>query len=663
MTAAQEPSRVCASSSENPWTPQAENTDGVPPPASRDNGTTNGPSGRRRTRATPPRDTRFAGATPSAPEVAARSGRPPASTDDDAQADELASTEVRGVPPWVSPVAAQKPDRGAAASSFVTRSATAAATATTSPASPNSGARATKASSIPSVWDGHSPQTADTRPSSGRNGGSSAPAATTGGGPLTSAAVMPAMLPSVTRGAPAELATTPPSSVTPPRAPAGTTPPKTAVSERSVPRPGTQSASQIWVGNSTSISAPTPRMLELSALLDHIAIIENTGNGRLTLGLNLIEQVLEREIPAIVLDPSGAVSGYARSEWWRWTAEQDRARRLAERIDVRLFTPGGREGRPLSLPMIPNFSQAPGVERARNVQHAANELATMMGFDALADAACVAVLMNGIAMVAECSPASGLDELLKLIKVRDRELVARTRGYDESVRRRLVDELARLISSPDVFVPGSEPLTMDTLIGRGAGGKVPLSIVSTRFLGDATRIQAWVAHLLGCLNRDAARTKSGSLRAMIVIDGVELFLPAGAAKPLTKGPLQELLVGARAAGLGIVLASQRSGELDYRPCGLINAWFVGRTADTQSVDRMKLLFEHRPLGRNDLARLESGRCLLLQDKGAAVLERGQSLLRPEEVIDTELLGLAAATSPRAQSRSRGSDERPSAPPR
>jgi hypothetical protein len=49
-----------------------------------------------------------------------------------------------------------------------------------------------------------------------------------------------------------------------------------------------------------------------------------------------------------------------------------------------------------------------------------------------------------------------------------------------------------------------------------------------------------------------------------MIDEADLFMPAGASKPPSKEPLQDLLKRARAAGLGIVLASQSPADFDYR---------------------------------------------------------------------------------------------------
>jgi hypothetical protein len=408
-----------------------------------------------------------------------------------------------------------------------------------------------------------------------------------------------------------------------------------------------------------------PRLLELGSLLRHIAIVDSPGIGsKMAFALNLIEQALERDVAVVVLDRTGDLCGYANPSWWQRTADTTRARGLAERIDVRLFTPGIRGGRPLSLAVIPDLTQVSAAEREPAVHDAAGALAAMMQLDGRADkAALLAVLTKAIAALAAHLAPCGLGELIALVESRDETLA----GCDEQLRRRLIADLALLLGNADVFAPGAELLTVETLIGRSVGGKVPLAIASTRFLGDAARVQTWVTQLIACLNSHVATARNSTPRVVVLFDGAELLLPTGAAKSPSTEPLQDLLRGAQAAGVGVMLASQNPAGFDYRPCGLINTWFLGRTEE-RSVEKMKPLFEHRPLGHKNLSRLESGRFVMLRDEGpAAELDRGSSLLRPDPLAEAELMALAARTMPRsqdvAQSRKPGSDERLGAVPR
>ncbi|HEY0476702.1 MAG TPA: hypothetical protein VGD37_04210 [Kofleriaceae bacterium] len=423
-------------------------------------------------------------------------------------------------------------------------------------------------------------------------------------------------------------------------------PPPPQAAERSVPRPAAAPARELWVGNSTSFEAPDPIMLDPAAVLRHVAIIDGAGSGRIAVALNLVEQILERGVPAILLDRTGEMSGHARPDWWQDSGDPARARRLAERIEVRLFTPGVRGGRPLSIAMIPDLSRVAQADHDLAVRLAAGAvMATMRAGTSAEDAERLAVLTRAIGMLARRPSPGGLVELIALIETGIDEPAGA--GGDEQLRQRLSEDLAALLSNADVFTPGAEALTAATLVGPSSGGRVPLAIINTAFLGDGPRLRSWVAQLIGTVSRELASSTSRTLHTILVLDGADLLLPAGAGKAPAKEPLQELLKRAGAAGLGLVLASQRPGELDYRRCAAIDTWFVGKT-DEPTLDKMKPLFERHPLGHRNPTRLESGRFVMLHDGSARDVERGAPLIRLERIGDGELKSLAARTHPRAR---------------
>jgi ABC-type cobalamin/Fe3+-siderophores transport system ATPase subunit len=402
--------------------------------------------------------------------------------------------------------------------------------------------------------------------------------------------------------------------------------------------------SQLDIGTASTFDAE-PRTIEIGSLLRHTGILGSSGSGKTTLALNLIEQALERDIAVILIDRKGDLAGYAKPDWWQHTANPGRARRLADRLDVRLFTPGTRGGRPLALLVVPDLQQIPDHERDRMVQYAANALAAMMDYGSgTADNACRAILTQAIAVLAQRNRPCGLSELLELIDRRDDELLARAGRYDDKRFKKLIEDLENVrLNDAQLFDASAESLTAETLIGRKPGDRVPLAIASTRFLGDVDRVQAWVAHLIASLSRYVAKSPSADLRLILMIDEADVFMPAGTVKPPSKEPLQDLLKRARAAGLGIILASQSPADFDYRSREQINTWFLGRIADQRSIDKMKPLFEHRPAVGGKLGSQDPGRFVMLQDGGATDLERAPSLLRTEQIPEAELMALAAST--------------------
>jgi hypothetical protein len=403
---------------------------------------------------------------------------------------------------------------------------------------------------------------------------------------------------------------------------------------------------QLWIGNSTSFEAE-PVLLEPASLLRHIGIVAGTGSARIAAALNLVEQTLERKVPAILLDRTGEMSGYARPDWWQQSEDPERARRLADSLDVRLFTPGVRGGRPLSVAVIPDLSRVPPADHDRSVRLAACAVAAMMRANTTDESERLAVLTDAIAMLARRSSPGGLVELIALIETGIDDVAG---AGSDRLRRGLIEDLAALLSNADVFTPGAEPLTAATLIGPASGGRVPLAIINTRFLGDGPRLQSWVTQLIGSVSRELASSTSNTLHAVFVVDGAELFLPVGSGRAPSKEPLHELLQRAGAAGLGLVLASQCPEELDYRLCTPIDTWFVGKT-DQQALDKMKALFKRCPLGYRNPSRLESSRFVLLHDGGARDVARGSPLIRLEQLGDAELKTLATRTHPRTRESS------------
>jgi hypothetical protein len=74
------------------------------------------------------------------------------------------------------------------------------------------------------------------------------------------------------------------------------------------------------------------------------------------------------------------------------------------------------------------------------------------------------------------------------------------------------------------------------------------------------------------------RTLSGttSLRAILYFDEVFGFFPPYPYNPPTKDPLLRMLKQARAFGLGLVLATQNPGDLDYKGLSNAGTWFIGK---------------------------------------------------------------------------------------
>ena len=179
---------------------------------------------------------------------------------------------------------------------------------------------------------------------------------------------------------------------------------------------------------------------------------------------------------------------------------------------------------------------------------------------------------------------------------------------------------------------------MEALLGLGpharADGRTRLSIIYTGFLGDNENILFWVSQFLSEALRFCQRNPNDELQAVVMFDEADLYIPANA-KPATAEPLQSLLKRARSAGLGIMLATQSPGDLDYKSRDQITSWFIGRVREDTALRKLKAAFQSES-GLDPAAVLPGqtvGEFHLVQeglvraDEGAALADRRPSRCR------------------------------------
>src|SRR5262249_19574575 len=130
------------------------------------------------------------------------------------------------------------------------------------------------------------------------------------------------------------------------------------------------------------------------------------------------------------------------------------------------------------------------------------------------------------------------------------------------------------------------------LFGATAGPRPPrtrLSIISTKFLGDNSAVEFWLAQFLSAVDRWVGAHPADRLRGVLLIEGADLYLP-GARQPATRPVLESLLVRARSAGLGLFLVSASPGDLDFSCRERIHSWFVGRLPQADAPTNFGSLF-------------------------------------------------------------------------
>lgn len=266
---------------------------------------------------------------------------------------------------------------------------------------------------------------------------------------------------------------------------------------------------------------------------------------------------------------------------------------MRERLDVALFTPGELTGRPLTIPIVPEGMEALSTQdRELLAGYAAGALGGMMGYKTTGpDKTRLAILRKAIEVLASIPGAAvTVPELRRMVEERDPSLLAAVGGFDDKHYKKLAEELLTLwINQQRLLTGDAESLDIDALLGLGSHampGKTRLSIVSTRFLPDAATVDFWVAQLLTSVGRWIGKRPQGHLQAVFLFDEADQYLPA-TRQPATKAPMENLLKRARSAGLGIMLATQSPGDLDYKCRDNITTWLIGKVKEPTALSKLK----------------------------------------------------------------------------
>ena len=405
--------------------------------------------------------------------------------------------------------------------------------------------------------------------------------------------------------------------------------------------------------------------LNKGVLKRHAAVLGGSGSGKTTLALCLIEQMLQRGIPAILIDRKGDLCSYANPDVWRaiegdYSDRRGEREKLADQIDVAVYTPGRSSGRPISITLLPTgIKELPEHEQQLLAGLSAAALGDMLHLKNSAthqkQSGTLSVALKLLGQ--RFSTQVMLADLIHLLEEDDPELAEATQRMDPSgkLRRDLVAQLDSLRHrNASLFEAGGETLNMERLLGMGpfarSDGRTRLSIVYTGFLGDNENILFWVSQFLAEALRFCQRNPNDELQAVLMLDEADLYIPANA-KPATAEPLQSLLKRARSAGLGIMLATQSPGDLDYKSRDQITSWFIGRVREDTALKKLKAAFQSDS-GLDAASVLPAqtvGEFHLVQEGLVRAIKAHRSLITAEQVPFDRIEQLARET--------KGQDER------
>jgi hypothetical protein len=353
-------------------------------------------------------------------------------------------------------------------------------------------------------------------------------------------------------------------------------------------------------------------------LVTHALCVGMTGSGKTGLGIALVEEAAIDGVPVIAIDPKGDLTNlvltfpnllpadfqpwvneddarhagmdkeaFAAEQARRWKAglaewgeDGTRIARLREAAEFTIYTPGSNAGVPVSVFSSFARPEAADAETLRErAQASVSSLLALAGIAAEPLKSREHILLSTI-LLAAWQAGESPDLGVLLLRIQQPPL-SRIGAMDvESFfpakeRFAFAMSINALLASPgfEVWSQG-EPLDVAAFL-RTPSGKPRVSIFSIAHLDDSQRM-FFVALLLSAVaGWMRVQTGTSSLRALVYMDEIFGFFPP-VANPPSKGPLLTLLKQGRAAGVGVVLATQNPADLDYKGLSNIGTWWLGR---------------------------------------------------------------------------------------
>jgi hypothetical protein len=357
-------------------------------------------------------------------------------------------------------------------------------------------------------------------------------------------------------------------------------------------------------------------------LTTHAVVFGMTGSGKTGMSVTMLEEAIENDIPIIVIDPKGDVSNlklifpelspeefkkwvspvearkegktideYAKevSERWKnglkeWGIGKDKIKKIKDKSDVRIFTPGSSAG--LKISILEGFKKPEedfeGDEEAQveKIRNSVSALLSLLDIesDPLKSKPHI-LISNLIEYYWRNGKSLSIEELIINIQkppIKKLGVFDINQIIDEKERVELAFNINNIIASPSFrFWTSGMPLSVEKLYEK-KNGKIPVNIFYIAHLSENERM-FFVSLLLNEIVYWLRKQKGSSdLKYIFYMDEIFGYIPPYPKNPPSKKPLLLLLKQARAFGLGVVLVTQNPKDIDYK--GLTNAgsWFIGR---------------------------------------------------------------------------------------
>lgn len=368
-----------------------------------------------------------------------------------------------------------------------------------------------------------------------------------------------------------------------------------------------------------------PVLYNSQDLLTHAVILGMTGCGKTGLGITLIEEAAMESVPSLVVDLKGDLTNllltfpdmtarefqpwvskhdaqvkllshdqYAAEQARQWAeglteSEQDgdRIRRMRSRADFEVFTPGNELGTRFSI--ASSLHPQWGIDASDLADRAEAVCETLLGLLGVPTNSKEAGLVTTV--LQHCWQAGMKLDIASLIRMVESPPMSRVglmpldSAYSRNFRYKTASRLNSLAAQPGLLeLFYGDAISIEQLL-HGESGRPRVAVLSVAHLSDAARslfLSLFFQEIVTWTSRQVGRQ---SLSALLFVDEASGLMPP-VANPPTKKPLLTLIKRGRAVGLGVVIATDNTMDLDYKGMGNAGTWFCGRLRTDRDAQRI-----------------------------------------------------------------------------
>lgn len=357
---------------------------------------------------------------------------------------------------------------------------------------------------------------------------------------------------------------------------------------------------------------------EMNSLTQHAAVLGTTGSGKTVMSKILIEEALQKGVPVIAIDPKGDIGSLAvvdskfdfrpfvgntlnkaekvANQYYNALKEvQYKPEGLSKlgKMETRVFTPKSNVG--IGVSLIPDLAAPAHFKKLSDkdpnivadfVEPVSESVVQLAGITGAkrdkAQSLISSILLHNWEQQKNVDFKSLIEEIIKP----PFETIGSLQLDDfmkENDRKAVASSVNLILSSPAKAAwKHGEGLDVAKMFSNGN-----LSVFDLRFAANNEEKQFVVEQILQNIYKFLVR-KGGSqrLRYILYIDELAGLIPPPPSNPASKKLLELLIRQARAFGLGIIVATQSPGDIDYRIFGNIGTRLIGRLRTEKDLEKV-----------------------------------------------------------------------------